>query len=106
MICRNISDPTWSFQTIFPGYITASHEDEPISRYMAVEPQSLPPAAAGGENADSNNRFVFQKRGSGALQLAGTDKYLHAGPREGQTTAALLSQTGSCRDEAPLPLHQ
>lgn len=43
------------------------------------------------------------KRGSGALQLAGTDKYLHAGPREGQTTAALLSQTGSCRDEA---LHQ
>lgn len=30
--------------------------------------------------------------GSGALQLAGNDKYLHAGPREGQATAALLSR--------------
>jgi len=42
---------------------------------------------------DDNNRFVFQGRRSGALQFVGNDKYLHAGPREGQATAALLSQT-------------
>lgn len=47
-----------------------------------------------GGRKDDNNRFVFQRRGSCALQLAGNDKYLHARPREGHATAALLSQTG------------
>lgn len=97
MICKNTCDPAWSSQTIFHGYITASYKDEPISRYAALPPQNLP-LAARGENDDHNNRFVFQKRGSGALQLAENDKYLHAGPREARTTAAPLSPTGPCRD--------
>jgi len=34
---------------------------------------------------NNNNRLVFHRRGSGALQLAVDDKYLHAGPPEGQS---------------------
>lgn len=64
----------------------------PILIYTPIKPQNLPLTAGGGGEMD-NNRLVFQRRRSGALQLAGNDKYLHAGPREGQATAALLSQT-------------
>lgn len=83
----------WSFQTIFHSCITASYKDEPISLYMVIQ-ATKPSPHRGGKKPHDNNRFVFQRRGSGALQQAGNDKYLHAGPREGQATAALLSQTG------------
>lgn len=90
---NHIRDPKWPFQTIFHSYKTASQKDKPILIYTLNKPQNVP-LTTGGKKRDDNNRFVFQRRGSGALQLAGNDKYLHAGPREGQATAALLSQTG------------
>lgn len=97
-----ILPPMCPFQTISHSYIRATHEDEPVSFYTPSKPQNVHLSA--GENRDDNNRFVFPRRGSGALQLAGNDKYLHAGPREGQAAAALLSQTGSCSDEASVLL--
>lgn len=69
-----------------------------------IKPRNTPVIICLKKKAD-NNRFVFQRRGSGALQLAGHDKYLHVGPKEGQATATLLSQTGClCSDEASVLL--
>lgn len=87
----------WPFQIIFHSYITASHEDEPASIHTHIEPRNVSlNTGEGGKKEDNNNndRLVFQRRGSGALQLAGNDKYLHAAPAEGQQTAAPLSRRG------------
>lgn len=89
------SAPMWPLQTIFHSYITATHKNESILIYTHNNPQNIP--LTEGERKDDNNRFVFQRKESAALQLAGNDKYLHARPREGHATAALLSQTGILR---------
>lgn len=94
-ICRTRPTRCGHFE---PFSSVASQEDEPISLYSAIKPQNLPFSAGG--NKYHHNRFVFQRRGSGALQLTGNDKYLHAGPREGQTAAAPSCQTQSWSDEA------
>lgn len=74
----------WLFQTTLRSYITAPRTTRQISH------KSFPSPSAE-KKKYYNNRFVFQRRGSGALQLRGNDKYLHAGPKEGQATAAPLS---------------
>lgn len=87
------------------GYIIASHQDEPIWIYTTNKAPKHSRHHMFKKKKADNNRFVFQRRGSGALQLAGHDKYLHVGPKEGQATATLLSQTGClCSDEASVLL--
>ena len=66
----------------FPSYITGLHKDEPMLIYSPNKPHNAPLTTVG-KKKDYNNRFVFQRRGSGALQLTGNDKYLYAGPRDG-----------------------
>lgn len=84
------SDPSWSSQVIFHSCITKRWSRLTLHRHQTTK--SFPHCTEREREKNDNNRFVFQWRENGALQHAGNDKYLHAGPREGQTTAALLSQ--------------